>query len=63
MARNLNNPGAQNSDTDSPAPLTLHQDTYVVLNLLPPSRVEWLRQQSLRVAALFRQSSSPEDSV
>jgi hypothetical protein len=29
---------------------------YVVINPLPPSRIEWLRQQSLRVAALFRSS-------
>jgi hypothetical protein len=33
-------------------------DTYVVLNPLPPSRIEWLKRQSLRVAAVFRLSKS-----
>jgi hypothetical protein len=28
-------------------------DTYVVLNLLPPERLAWLREQSLRVAEVF----------
>jgi hypothetical protein len=29
-------------------------DTYVVLNPLPPSRIEWLKRQNLCVAAVFR---------
>jgi hypothetical protein len=32
---------------------------YVVINPLPPSRIEWLRQQSLRVAAVFRAQRKP----
>jgi hypothetical protein len=34
-------------------------DPYVVINPLPPSRIEWLRQQSLRVAAVFRARRKP----
>jgi hypothetical protein len=55
MEKNSDNSGEKNSDTSAASP-TSKPDTYVVLNLLPPSRIEWLRQQSLRVAAVFRGS-------
>ena len=32
------------------------QDTYIVLNPLTPSELEWLRQQSEHVAEVYRQS-------
>jgi hypothetical protein len=32
---------------------------YVVFNMLPPSRREWLRGQSRRVAEVFRRSKPP----
>jgi hypothetical protein len=31
--------------------------SYVVLNPLPRSRIEWLKRQSLRVAAVFRSTN------
>jgi len=31
-------------------------DAYVVLNLLPPERLAWLREQSLRVAEVFHRA-------
>jgi hypothetical protein len=50
------------SGPDDPAPAlpTSRPDTYVVLNRLPPSRIEWLRQQSGRVAEVFRRSPWPK---
>jgi hypothetical protein len=33
---------------------------YVVINRLPPSRIEWLRQQSRRVAEVFRSHRKPK---
>jgi hypothetical protein len=55
---NSDNSGEKNSDTASTASPTSKPHTYVVLNPLPPSRIEWLRRQSLRVAAVFRLSKS-----
>jgi hypothetical protein len=45
--------------TEQPALPTLRQDTYIVLNLLRPSELEWLKQQRMRVAEVFHQSASP----
>ena len=47
-------------DVDSIVSQTLRPDTYVVLDLLPQLRIEWLRQQSLHVAEVFRRSISPQ---
>ena len=47
--------------TDSIASPTSRESIYVVLNLLPPSRLEWLMQQSLHVAAVYRRSASAID--
>jgi len=45
---------AEKSDApDSENVSELRSETYVVLNLLPPERLAWLREQSLRVAAVF----------
>jgi hypothetical protein len=43
-----------------PNKATSKQDTYVVINLLPPERIEWLRQQSRRVAEVFRAHRKPK---
>jgi hypothetical protein len=53
MEQNSNNSEDVNSDNASTASQTSGSNTYVVLNLLPPSRLEWLRQQSLKVADVF----------
>ena len=58
MEKTSNSSGAENSGTASTALPTSKPDTYVVLNPLPPSRIEWLKQQSLHVAEVFRQSMS-----
>jgi hypothetical protein len=58
METNLPNSGAPSSDTASTASPVWRQDTYLVLNPLTPSELEWLRQQSLHVAEVFRQSMS-----
>ncbi len=57
MDQILTHSGDSYSDTGLSASPTSRQDTYVVLNLLPPSRIEWLRQQSLHVAEVFRRSA------
>jgi len=56
METNLEISGGESLDTASTVSPTSKPDTYVVLNLLPPSRTEWLRRQSLSVAEVFRQS-------
>ncbi len=58
MDLNLKSGGELSSGTDLNVSPALKQDTYIVLNLLPPSRLEWLRQQSLHVAEVFRRSAS-----
>lgn len=60
MDNNLITSGEPNLDTGSTAFPTSKVDTYVVLNPLPSSRLEWLSQQSLRVAEVSRQSISPQ---
>jgi hypothetical protein len=59
MEERSKNSGKEHSATVSPASQTSRPDTYVVLNLLPPSRIEWLKQQSLQVAEVFHGSTSP----
>ena len=44
METNLHNSGAPSSDTESAASPTWRQDTYLVLNPLTPSELEWLLQ-------------------
>lgn len=56
MATNSNNSDAESSATGLPVSPTLKQDTYLVLNPLTPSESEWLMQQRLRVAEVFRRS-------
>ena len=58
MEMNLHNSGTLSSDMGSIALPTWRQDTYLVLNPLTPSELEWLRQQSMHVAEVFRQSMS-----
>ena len=58
MEEKLKNFGSPRSEKATIASPISRPDTYVVLNLLPASRLEWLRQQSLRVAAVCRQSAS-----
>ena len=58
MEKNSINSGTPSAVTERPASPTLRQDTYIVLNLLRPSELEWLKQQRLRVAEVFRQSVS-----
>lgn len=60
MDETLNSSGTRNSATASTASQTSRPDTYVVLNLLPPSRLEWLRQQSLHVAEVCRRLASAD---
>ena len=56
--KNLTNSGTPFMAMERPASPTLRQDTYIVLNLLRPSELEWLKRQRLRVAEVFRQSVS-----
>jgi hypothetical protein len=58
MDRNSNTTGDGNSDTASTVSPTSKPATYVVLNLLPPSRIEWFRQQSLHVAVVYHRLHS-----
>jgi hypothetical protein len=58
MDKNLTSSGTKSSDTQQPASQTLRPDTYRVLNPLPPSALDWLKQQRLRVAEVFRLSNS-----
>jgi hypothetical protein len=46
-------------DQSPDAAPTLRPETYRVLNPLTPSEIEWLRQQSARVAEVFRETASP----
>ena len=47
---------SQSSDTTS----TSTQSRYWVINRLPPERLEWLRQQSLHVAEVYRRAAEAE---
>ena len=58
MDENSTNSGKESSDTQPPASPMLRPDTYRVLNPLPPSALDWLKQQRLRVAEVFRLSNS-----
>jgi hypothetical protein len=58
MDKSLTSSGTGSSDTQSPASPILRPDTYRVLNPLPPSKLDWLKQQRLRVAEVFRLSNS-----
>jgi hypothetical protein len=58
MGTNSRNSGVPSSDTASTASPILRQDIYLVLNPLTPSELAWLRQQSMHVAEVFRQSIS-----
>jgi len=57
MEDNPKTSGPQSSDTAS----TLAESRYVVINRLPPERLEWLRQQSLHVAEVCRRAAEAED--
>jgi hypothetical protein len=50
--------GVQGSDAAS----TPTQSRYVVIDLLPPERQEWLRQQSLHVAEVYRRAAATAES-
>jgi hypothetical protein len=58
MKDNPKTSGPQGSDTAS----TSEQSPYVVMELLPPERQEWLRQQSLNVAEFYRRAAAAETS-
>ena len=53
MDETLINSGGHSLDTKPTASPTLRQDTYLVLNPLTPSELEWLMQQRLRIAAAY----------
>ena len=50
----LNQFGRQVLAMEQTALQTLRQDTYIVLNPLPPSLLEWLKQQRLLVAKTYQ---------
>ncbi len=53
--------GNKSSATAQTASQTLRQDTYIVLNPLPPSVLEWLKQQRLLVAKAYQRSGSVQN--
>ena len=58
MDHDLINSGTADLATERTASPTSRQDTYLALNPLTPSELEWLLQQRLRVAEVYRQSDS-----
>ncbi|MGA2228462.1 MAG: hypothetical protein ABSH41_28850 [Syntrophobacteraceae bacterium] len=58
MATKSTTSGDKSSAMEPTASQTSRRDTYIVLNLLSPSRLEWLRQQRLLVAKAYQQSAS-----
>jgi hypothetical protein len=56
MDRSLTSSGTESSDTQPTALPTLRPDIYRVLNPLPASKLDWLKQQRLRVVEVFRLS-------
>jgi hypothetical protein len=55
------NSGLKKSDMESIVSHRSKPTTYVVSNLLPQSRIEWLRQQSVHVAEVFRRSADKRE--
>jgi hypothetical protein len=60
MEENLISSSENSSDMEPTASPTLRQDTYLALNLLTPSELEWLMRQRLRVAAAYGRSDAIE---
>jgi hypothetical protein len=56
MAKEAENFGAPDSEKIFPPSSERRLDAYVVLNFLPPERLAWLREQSLRVAEVFHRA-------